>query len=298
MFENVTFQNYGSHRLRNRFDKQGLSNTDLQTANPAKHFLEQSRTQETWKCKLNRKENRVKNLKKDLARTRNAYTNCSAGVILWMKQSDKKVSFDDPQNGGHFSCRKPVSHVGTSTVSDSEALIHLAYVQHMWQSKFCCYFGRLDQVEDWIVFKDATSWEWLQMHFDMHVLLAGKSFAMQLWQQKLFANFAPFFDPKMEVEKWTQKWCQNLIPKMGSKNGTQKGGLIFFWFKKDLQEIKALFKILDLPFGCHFWTPFWGSNSGTIFGSIFQPPFWGRKMVQNLQKFLLSKLHSKTFSSK
>ena len=29
-----------------------------------------------------------------------------------MKQSDKKVSFDDPQNGGHFSCRKPVSHVG------------------------------------------------------------------------------------------------------------------------------------------------------------------------------------------
>ena len=30
-------------------------------------------------------------------------------------QSDKKVSFDDPQNGGHFSCRKPVSHVGTST---------------------------------------------------------------------------------------------------------------------------------------------------------------------------------------
>ena len=53
-----------------------------------------------------------------------------------MKQSDKKVSFDDPPNGGHFSCRKPVSHVGTSTVSDSEALIHLAYVQHMWQSKF------------------------------------------------------------------------------------------------------------------------------------------------------------------
>ena len=43
MPENVTFQNYGSHRLRNRFDKQGLSNTDLQTANPAKHFLEQSR---------------------------------------------------------------------------------------------------------------------------------------------------------------------------------------------------------------------------------------------------------------
>ena len=121
-----------------------------------------------------------------------------------------------------------------------------------------------------------------------------------------FANFAPFLDPKMEVEKWTkmevekwtQKWCQNLIPKMGSKNGTQKGGPIFFWLKKDLQEIKALFKILGPPFACHFWTPFWGSNSGTIFGSIFQPLFWGPKMVQTLQKFLLSKLHSKTLSSK
>ena len=67
MPENVTFQNYGSHRLRNRFDKQGLSNTDLQTANPAKHFLEQSRTQETWKCKLkSKRKSRKKNLKKTL----------------------------------------------------------------------------------------------------------------------------------------------------------------------------------------------------------------------------------------
>ena len=28
-----------------------------------------------------------------------------------------------------------MSHVRTSTVSDSEALIHLAFVQHLWQSK-------------------------------------------------------------------------------------------------------------------------------------------------------------------
>ena len=39
-----------------------------------------------------------------------------AGSILWMKQSDKKVSFKDPQNGGHFSCRKPVPHLRTSTL--------------------------------------------------------------------------------------------------------------------------------------------------------------------------------------
>ena len=39
-----------------------------------------------------------------------------AGSILWMKQSDKKVSFQGPQNGGHFSCGKPVPHLRTSPV--------------------------------------------------------------------------------------------------------------------------------------------------------------------------------------
>ena len=216
MPENVTFQNYGSHRLRNRFDKQGLSNTDLQTANPAKHFLEQSRTQETWKCKLNRKENRVKNLKKDLARTRNAYTNCSAGVILWMKQSDKKVSFDDPQNGGHFSCRKPVSHVGTSTVSDSEALIHLAYVQHMWQSKFVVILEGLTRW-NWIVFKDATSWEWLQMHFDMHVCLLEKVLLCS-FDSKNFCKFCTIFGPQNGGWKMDPK----MVPEFDPQNGVQK----------------------------------------------------------------------------
>ena len=214
-----------------------------------------------------------------------------------MKQSDKKVSFDDPQNGGHFSCRKPVSHVGTSTVSDSEALIHLAYVQHMWQSKFVVILEGLTRW-NWIVLKDAISWEMTTDAFWYACLLAGKSFAMQLWQQKLLQILHHFWTPKWRLKNGPKNGARILTPKMGSKNGTQKGGPIFFWFKKDLQEIKALFKILGLPFGCHFWTPFWGSNSGTIFGSIFQPPFWGPKMVQNLQKFLLSKLHSKTFSSK
>ena len=148
-----------------------------------------------------------------------------------MKQSDKKVSFDDPQNGGHFSCRKPVSHVGTSTVSDSEALIHLAYVQHMWQSKFV------------VILEGLTRW---RIELCSKMQLAGNDYRCILicmfacWKKfcyaaltaKTFANFAPFLDPKMEVEKWTQKWCQNLTPKMGSKNGTQKGGPIFFWFKK------------------------------------------------------------------
>ena len=125
-----------------------------------------------------------------------------------------------------------------------------------------------------------------------------KKFCYAALTAKTFCKFCTIFRPQNGGWKMDPKMVPEFDPQNGSKNGTQKGGLIFFWFKKDLQEIKALFKILDLPFGCHFWTPFWGSNSGTIFGSIFQPPFWGRKMVQNLQKFLLSKLHSKTFSSK
>ena len=52
---------------------------------------------------------------------------------------------------------------------------------------------------------------------------------------------APEFDP--------QKWGRKMAPK--------RGGPIFFWSHKNLQEIKTLFKILGLPFGCHFWTPFW-----------------------------------------
>ena len=34
------------------------------------------------------------------------------------------------------------------TVSDSEAVIHLAHVQHLWQSKTFCYLPSLSQVED------------------------------------------------------------------------------------------------------------------------------------------------------
>ena len=51
-----------------------------------------------------------------------------------------------------------VHDIHRHTVSDSEALIHLAYVQHMWQSKFVVI---LEDLTRWncIVFKDATSWE-------------------------------------------------------------------------------------------------------------------------------------------
>jgi len=129
------FQNYGSHRPRKRFDKQGLSNTDLQTATPAKHFWEQSRTKETWKCKPNRKENRVKKLKEGPG----AHQKCINQLQRWCNPLNEPIwqkgQLWRPPKRGHVSCRKSVSHERTSTVSDSEALIHLAYVQHLWQSK-------------------------------------------------------------------------------------------------------------------------------------------------------------------
>ena len=79
-------------------------------------------------------------------------------------------------------------------------------------------------------------------------------------------------DPKMVPE---------FDPQNGSKNGTQKGGPILFWFKKDLQEIKALFKKMGPPFGCHFGgqilAPFlgpffnlhFGSKNGAKFAKVF-----------------------------
>ena len=86
--------------------------------------------------------------------------------------------------------------------------------------KICCYFGRFDQVEDWIVLKDAISWEMTTDAFWYACLFAGKCFAMQLWQQN-FCKFCTIFGPQNGGWKWTQKWC-HLIPKMGSKNGTQR----------------------------------------------------------------------------
>ena len=187
----------------------------------------------------------------------------------------QKVSFDDPQNGGHFSCRKPVSHVGTSTVSGSEALIHLAYVQPYVQSKFVVILEGLTRW-NWIVLKDATSWEWLQMHFDMHVCLLEKVLLCS-FDSKNFCKFCTIFgpqnggwkmDPKMAPEFDPQKWGRKMAPKRGAN--------ILLVSQKNLQEIKTLFKILGpsfwVPFldpilGVKFWHHFWVHFSTSILGS-------------------------------
>ena len=112
-----------------------------------------------------------------------------------MKQSDKKVSFDDPQNGGHFSCRKPVSHVGTSTVSDSEALIHLAYVQHLWESKLVVILEGLTRGRITLCSEMQLARKSLQMHFDVHVCLLEKSLLCS-FDSKNFCKFCTIFGPQ------------------------------------------------------------------------------------------------------
>ena len=45
-------------------------------------------------------------------------------------------------------------------------------------------------------------------------LLEKNCYADELWQQKFLQILHHVLDPKIGVEKWTQKWCQNLTPKM------------------------------------------------------------------------------------
>ena len=127
------------------------------------------------------------------------------------------------------------------------------------------------------------------------MFICWKKFCYAALTAKTFANFASFLDPKMEVENGPKNGARIWPPKWGPKMAPKRGAQYSFGLKKIYKKSKALFKILGLPFGCHFWTPFWGSNSGTIFGSIFQPPFWGPKMVQNLQKFCCQSCIAKLF---
>ena len=67
-------------------------------------------------------------------------------------------------------------------------------------------------------------------------LLEKNCYADELWQQKNLQILHHVLDPKMGVEKWTQKWCQNLTSKMGVQKWRPKGAQYL-----DLEEIKALF---------------------------------------------------------
>ena len=197
----------------------------------------------------------------------------------------KNISFDDPQNGGHFSCRKPVSHVGTSTVSDSEALIHLAYVQHMWQSKFVVILEGLTRWRIELCWKMQLAGKWLQMHFDMHVYLLEKVllcsfdsknfckictiFGPQNGGWKMDPKMVPEFDPQNGVQKWHPKGRPNILNKaliscrsfLNQKNIGPP-----FW-------VPFLDPILGVKFWHHFWVHFstsiLGSKNGAKFAKVF-----------------------------
>ena len=123
----------------------------------------------------------------------------------------KNISFDDPQNGGHFSCRKPVSHVRTSTVSDSQALIHLAYVQHMWQSKFVVILEGLTRWRIELCWKMQLARKWLQMHFDMHVYLLEKVLLCS-FDSKNFCKICTIFGPQNGGWKMDPKMVPEFDP--------------------------------------------------------------------------------------
>ena len=70
-----------------------------------------------------------------------------------------------------------------------------------------------------------------------------------------------------------------MVPEFGLQNGVQKwhlkGGLNIL-FLVDLFQVKIYGTLLGATFGCYFWTPFWRSNSGTIF-AFFNPHFGVQK---------------------
>ena len=156
--------------------------------------------------------------------------------------------------------------------------------------------------------KDASRW-WLGNDYRCILIcmfICWKKFCYAaLTAKTIFANFASFLDPKMEVEKWTQKWCQNLTPKMGSKmaplTSSHKlflGRPIFFWFKKIYKKSKLYLKYWVSLLGAIFGPHFGGQILAPFLGPFFNLHFGVQKWCKICwKKFLLSKLHSKTCSS-
>ena len=95
-------------------------------------------------------------------------------------------------------------------------------------------------------------------------------------------KMVPEFDPQNGVQKWHPKGGPNIL--FGLKK----------IYKKSKLYLKYWVSLLGAIFGPHFG----GQILAPFSGPFLNLHFGGPKMVQILQKFLLSKLHSKTFSSK
>ena len=146
--------------------------------------------------------------------------------------------------------------------------------------KTCCCFGRVDQVEDWFLFKDATSWEMTTDAFWYACLFAGKFFAMQLWQQKLLENLHHFWTPKWRLKKEPKNGARIWSPKWSPKIALKKRSIFLISCRSLLNQniwppfwVPFLDSILRVKFWHHFWVHFstsiLRSKNGANFPKVF-----------------------------
>ena len=105
------FQNYGSHSSEERFWQTRPEQHRSPNTTPARHFLEQPKKKQTWKCKINQKENHAKNERRTLHALENTKTDCKS--FDWSNLTKRSAL---TQKGGRFSCGKPVPHAGAPIV--------------------------------------------------------------------------------------------------------------------------------------------------------------------------------------
>ena len=156
-------------------------------------------------------------------------------------------------------------------------------MQHLWQSKLVVILEGLTRWMIELCSKMQLAGKWLQMHFDLHVCLLEKILLCS-FDSKHFCKICTIFGP--ENGGW--KMDPKMVPEFDAQNGVQK------WHPKGGPNIlnKALISCRSFlgqsGVGPPFWVPcldlIWVVNSGTIFGSIFQPPFWGPKNGANFTK--------------
>ena len=170
-----------------------------------------------------------------------------------------------------------------TTVSDSETLIHLAYVQHLWESKLVVILEGLTRGRIALCSEMQLARKSLQMHFDVHVCLLEKSllcsfdsknfykfctiFGPQNGGWKMDPKMVPEFDPQNGVQKWHPKVAPKRVPYILTwKRSTRNKIEPPFW-------VPFLDPILGVKFWHHFWvhfsTPILGSKNGAKFVKAF-----------------------------
>ena len=127
-------------------------------------------------------------------------------ILPLVKPSKITTSFDS-----HKCCTQArwIRASESHTVSDSEALIHLAYVQHLWESKLVVILEGLTRGRIALCSEMQLARKSLQMHFDVHVCLLEKSLLCR-FDSKNFCKFLHHFR----------------TPKWGLKNGPKNAARI------------------------------------------------------------------------